>query len=779
MSFDKFLQDTRLWIRLWGGQIGPRLVWAARFLEKTVIYLVAVALWLALFTLIVIWSYLNLWSINPSRYFSTCLVDGGAVITYPNLMLANGERQSVIFSPASAVTTPETVTVMISGGLYLASPEGQESPAAIHLAITNSHPIMFWAINPKSDVFNANWFGEEATLTFFTDHCLMEKVRTVAETGLGGWLRRSAKVVVDGNSLLVLSMGAVFSTAYAFYKDWRQAREAQAETQRRAEKRNDAEQAFRQAFLADNRLWAEQALRSLQGLESPQAPLAEELLKLARGEGDLASGVRATNQWPQECYVAYLRHCARAPVKDDVKLRLARQFLPPLAQVDLGTQLAFQQLLSQRLVQTAFNWELVLPDRPRPVALRKTPQPLENWLWGSLLDMGDDAQQEQGALFDQSLGVFWAGHPVLTSVRNETRPYVVGGSSGSGRTALALFLEQTSTRESLTLYMAGQPTFEEINRAFARRLLAFLKAHPDWVSPLLSADLALLGGVLAHWLGPRYALAELQMVQGKIKADVVFFSADRDLQIIEQKAQKEAERLARVKQHFISHWPRLIKFIPRLVERWRKNRKAKQTLLSKREGLEKRKQAWEESVYKALQDLSGSIASEAKIDGTVRELSRCAQALGFQRLRLLVDGPPGAFEWWQKDILPHLMPWGADGLQVCLFAPSSTPMLPRPASGLVQFFHLKWEDADLLRLAQHRVRMYVGRRRLFDSAFELPQGARAFCLRVATSSEPTPRGLLRRWRRLTHSLSRRRDAGLLPDGAGISETEVIAAFSSP
>lgn len=114
------------------------------------------------------------------------------------------------------------------------------------------------------------------------------------------------------------------------------------------------------------------------------------------------------------------------------------------------------------------------------------------------------AEDELRALFDGNRELFWPAHPLCASLLSSAGSCLIVSKSGSGRTALARWLENQQQDHSTTAFPV---LFNDVRdstweRELALSLLHFVTQKPISMCWLNETERGLLGGLLAQGLAP-------------------------------------------------------------------------------------------------------------------------------------------------------------------------------------------------------------------------------------------------------------------------------------
>ncbi len=307
-------------------------------------------------------------------------------------------------------------------------------------------------------------------------------------------------------------------------------------------------------------------------------------------------------------------------------------------------------------------------------------------------------------------GVFWGGHPSFNKLKSLDISAVIFGTPGSGRTALAHALFYNSPQETLALHITGRPYVDKIRSGFILYLLDFVLTHPSYLFQLTGIQRDSLVYLLVSELGGETLLAKLEAWQ-----------ADTCLQD--------------------PPIPRGIIFQVQLLA------KAARKILSKSEMIAKNTMDHEFTSYSA----TSLIAENQRSLSTLKmlDISTIANALGFERVKLVLDVRDDDIEWFQKEFFPNLLSWQRQGLLTILLMPQRAKE-KMPIYGELYQQDISWKPEQLKRMLQYRYRKLVGERASIEQHFE--KGMLDYLLDHDRFSPITPGSFIQLWHMITEQM---------------------------
>jgi hypothetical protein len=503
---------------------------------------------------------------------------------------------------------------------------------------------------------------------------------------------------VDERNPLILLLAGLISAAgaslmYVFKKSQedqhqREEREAsllqqeqeRALAQEHTTKAKQLKATFQNCIKAKDVDGAQSALRELKNdsdlckLSGEDLVLMEKLvaLAIASAEDDIREMVGATTEWPEECAHAYLM-CRRqlySVVPD--KLREAQRLITieRIRDDELLAELA--KVAKELYSRQSAEWRSLKETPPSPT-LDSRPVFLAQTLEGHDPFIYERAEDDQeilfGALFkkEEKRG-FWNHHPVFRALKIQSRPQLVFGNSGSGKTAMALAfgLYKLDLPARLALYLPGQPETPEIVAGFAQQLLAFVKRTPTLLGDLSTDERMLLANLLVGSLGRAFVLADLTETQNS------------------------------------GEW-------------WKE--------VSKKEDSKDEKRDWERLgnaqfnlLKQAVRAAPASIPHESYWP---REVVRCAASLTYKQdqVLLVIDGNGATPEWVNQMIALRIRQWWLSGVVTFMFLHESMADQINIDNGVMGRLFLNWDASqvnEMIRLRFERVKMLDQIDKLFE-----------------------------------------------------------------
>ena len=323
------------------------------------------------------------------------------------------------------------------------------------------------------------------------------------------------------------------------------------------------------------------------------------------------------------------------------------------------------------------------------------PEPPKNLTEVNLFpDNSADSDVESRYLFSNKQW-FWHEHPLYRNISTYTRPMLVCGENGCGRTALALALTRYAEIDDRVLgsYHFRSAALTEVQQSLAEELLRFVRWRSTWLTKLTREDRDLLSALWLSVLDPRRVSSELSSPEPR-----QFNERDEHRQIWEEQAQVEFRALCQSIERMQGKPP-----------------------------------------------LSASQWFQA--------LGRCVQKMGFVRVRIALDMTAEQYEqwrhvhWWQFQLA---LPTGLDfPTQLIMLAPGKGEDLEARKSGIA-VRQLRWGgdpggEALLVRMLHHRaVQRNAG---IDDKTIDeyMPMGIqRVLCQRANYN----PRHLAELWQRI-------------------------------
>jgi len=415
---------------------------------------------------------------------------------------------------------------------------------------------------------------------------------------------------------------------------------------------------------------------------------------------DLEAVLQQAASWPEAGARLFLRF---APMLPDPARRTLRQWIP----MDRLPESLRNEIdaLPPPLPPQPRRWppEDVIPSAP-PVPAQ-LPAFIRNRLNGQDPFPAERAEEEVRRLQDPRSSVFWP-HPLWQGLIQARQPTCVKGPPGSGRTAMAAamaFQLHPDLRHDLILYLPAWTGPDEVARGFARLLLRFLREHPTWLASLDRSTHQLMNHFLNGAIG-------LETVQAAIHQTLYHLEEASWLEEAEDNQQRET---------------------------W---------LKEARYGL--RRMLQEGS------PLRGPTLSDTWTDA----LCACAQALGFQRIRLLIDlSEPFLREPPLRELESLLPRWAMAGILSTVFLPTGGP------ETTLACYEIRWEAEMLRDMMEHRYKAIFGGHRSIGEIIE-PEALDELIRRsLSDPNEGAPRCLGRLWRRIVERLSDGRENARIKD----------------
>lgn len=546
---------------------------------------------------------------------------------------------------------------------------------------------------------------------------LSETLTIRVETEGGYTMRTFVNNAVTDRSPLLLAVTGLLAVAGFMYQEHLKASTAREERERsdkkeqaikekeeREKQRNRCEASikseirnFRQQLKGQNsdllsHSWAELDSR-VQSCNLQSFNLSEDLQKdleivrtlwrIVQADGPLLSLIQSVKDWPNECVAAYLLAYKEHSIGKQSELVQARQYLPKEDHISQDLRDALQRIREEEKKEhlPPRKW---LSERFTPSKVTvDIPSFLSQFLKEHGLDSEDNssrignpfaweyAEQDIYDLF--ASGGFWPGHKVVSGLKTSVQPIIICGVPGSGQTTFALDLARYNLSNSqLALYLAQEPSLEDIQAGFGQLLLAFIKDHPIFLGGLRTHERKAIISLLTVSLSQVFILAELDAAYRKI-----------------EKARNLSERTDDQQNH-------------------QSNEVGNRIALS------------------YLEQFSQEIASgswPANLSPAVWAslLWRSAESLGFSdqrpRLRLVLDAGSGSANWWNSIIAPHVWAWHRNGVDVVLTIPTSERDQLQHTSKF-DILTIDWDQNSLMGMISYRAEKLLPHRLTIADLFE-------------------------------------------------------------
>jgi hypothetical protein len=370
-------------------------------------------------------------------------------------------------------------------------------------------------------------------------------------------------------------------------------------------------------------------------------PVMEDVLAIAIGELD-AQMERNFQHW-QNPYAAALIHGYETCMREypEETLELRDRLLKLKLSTQLETQLQEMGSYSTR------RWPALRKGRDIPVS---TSRFIEARL-GGVDPFASLKAEEDGLAFRKEKPLFWDLHPVFQNVCGSERPVVVEGKEGAGKSAMAQALRVLEPDPAvLTGYLPGNFEERHMLKCLTQELLNFIAHHPDHLAGLPDNQMKLLGSGLAAGIGKDALLARIS----KIKKGL------------------SRKKIAEVGVPWGQKGP------------------------------------WLETSGHYLKALERSILSSKGSDNQHYQwavISECASALGFKRVRLLLDINETLAPDMRNDVFSQLHHLKSEGIVLILFVERVSDDEKKFPARLMR---LTWNREQLNALVEHRLHAAAG-----------------------------------------------------------------------
>lgn len=216
--------------------------------------------------------------------------------------------------------------------------------------------------------------------------------------------------------------------------------------------------------------------------------------------------------WVDALFLLYRRHDSSSPLYKQL-YTYVRIF--PKDLLSSSTRRRFQEI--QHLLTVVpiqeHSWPLPANSPPKKYSVESLPNTwtIEQMDLFPYADASLDA--EQRILYAKNTEWFWSRHPLYVEIVQNDSDFLVYGSPGSGKTALALALSAYALPNServLASYHAISTRGSDARICLANGLLHFALSHSSRLSRLGQEEQDLLSRVLLSVLDARYLLAQLE-----------------------------------------------------------------------------------------------------------------------------------------------------------------------------------------------------------------------------------------------------------------------------
>lgn len=361
----------------------------------------------------------------------------------------------------------------------------------------------------------------------------------------------------------------------------------------------------------------------------------------------------------------------------------------------------------------------------------------------------DDAFKEIGYLFSEKRW-YWIEHPLYEELTAYTGPQLVCGEPGSGRTALALALTRYDDytlrppKEGVLGSYHDRPvTLLEAQQALVQELLIFIRWRSTWLTKLEREDRNLLASLLLSVFDGRIVLTKL----GKPEPTQFDWPVSKNGQTSsDQGGNNQPIPVASSSQNSNNEDD---KKEPNPVDQNSRN--------SNNED-DKNRPVWEAQAKVGFSLLRESVEG---MTGKPRlaeaqwfyALSRCAQKMGFTRVRIALDMTYQQYEQWRSDHLGRFlsaMTIDSDiPVQLIMLAPGATVDFDAQQYGIV-LRQLRWDDEStggktpLNQMLEHRFKQRTGSK--LDITEFIPEAVQC---ELCDAAQHNPRRLATLWQRIT------------------------------